>query len=442
MNSIESQSIDRSMPTTSPSPFEHFLRITSLSQLLRFVGACAVVASMSLFMLKGWSEGNDISRYLKLLAQTGLLTGVGLMLTFLVKEVKGARVFFGLSLFSVAANFTILGALTYSMVQWDGSLITYPSMMRWEVVNPLLFLPVFCGALVALTLVAYFSFNIFARRIAGPLTFGFLVLSSVLLVPVRSSVFVCLLAGVSVVAAALLVKRLRQTEHLALTIETKASLAILFLPAVIILIRALSLYHVDTVMMTCLSGLAYLALHAWTSTFERASMFRRLVRQSQVLVGLLLAYCVVDLLPLGNSAWAFTGFACVSYALLADQLQRSSDNGWNAWNLNIVGFLLPFGTLWIALIDGALAWQLSALIVAATSLFVCWLSRDRVTNNQVATLSGKLAGAGSVILLGSKLIQIADLSNWMLIGIAGITLILGASLYERYGLRLSAHTEP
>jgi len=42
----------------------------TLSEALCVLGAAVILASMSVFLLQGWNEGNDISRYLLLLAQT------------------------------------------------------------------------------------------------------------------------------------------------------------------------------------------------------------------------------------------------------------------------------------------------------------------------------------------------------------------------------------
>jgi len=61
------------------SLFQKVENIASLSQVVRAFGACAIIASMSLFMFQGWAEGNDVMRYLKLLVQTGLLTSAGLI---------------------------------------------------------------------------------------------------------------------------------------------------------------------------------------------------------------------------------------------------------------------------------------------------------------------------------------------------------------------------
>lgn len=70
----------------------------SFSELLRMVGAGIVVASMSSFMLQDWGSGNDIQRYFLLLMQSALLAAGGFAMSYVLRENKGARIFFGLSL--------------------------------------------------------------------------------------------------------------------------------------------------------------------------------------------------------------------------------------------------------------------------------------------------------------------------------------------------------
>ncbi len=124
---------------SSPSRFsvegimQSLQNVATLSEALRILGAGVILVSMSVFLLQGWSEGNDISRYLMLLAQTGLLGAAGFAMSHLIKETKGARLFFGLALVSIPANFTILGALLYSVFQWDGGLTTYPDYAHWQI---------------------------------------------------------------------------------------------------------------------------------------------------------------------------------------------------------------------------------------------------------------------------------------------------------------------
>ena len=47
--------------------------------MLRAIGAVLVVAATSTFMLQQWTDGNDIVRYLTLLALTATLTGAEAM---------------------------------------------------------------------------------------------------------------------------------------------------------------------------------------------------------------------------------------------------------------------------------------------------------------------------------------------------------------------------
>jgi len=135
----------------------------SVSTILRVLGACAVLASIAMFLLDGWSDGNDLYRYVKLLGLTGFITGAGILLSFGFKEVKGARVFFGLGLVATVANFMILGALTYSLVPLDNAVGDYSSMLKWQAVDVSTFIPVAVGTFALLAVLARFSFGIFAR---------------------------------------------------------------------------------------------------------------------------------------------------------------------------------------------------------------------------------------------------------------------------------------
>ncbi len=428
----------RAMPVDKQSFFDKLSHIVSISQIVRTFGACAVIASMSLFMLQGWSEGNDIARYLKLLGQTGLLTAVGLVLSFVIKEYKGARVFFGLSLISVVANFTILGALTYSITQWDSHLTNYPSMMKWVVVDPSIFTAVFVGAVLLLALVTRFSFSIFARHISGTLTLSFLAMCALLLIPVRSSFIVCVVAGASIWGATLIINRLRTNDKLVLTREAKAAMATLFLPAIIIIARAISLYKIDTIMLAGLSGLAYFGLRVLITRFQTNSISTRFLEAVQYGVSLVLATTALALLPRALEPYLGVLFAMLVTGLLFDQVRTSKSIGWATWKMNFTAFVLVFGYLWLAVFDGSIEWQLTSLCTAGLMLALSWFTSTKIHNRQIINLSGVIGLIASSLMLSTRLIELVNLSNWMLIGLAGVLLIVGASLYERYGLSLSA----
>lgn len=414
---------------------ERIESIASVSQLIRIFGSCAVLISMSLFMLKGWSDGNDITRYLKLLTQTGLLSGAGLALTFIIKEFKGARAFFGLALVSVVANFTILGSLTYSLFPLDNSMVEYPAMMKWVVVNPATFAPVFFGALALLSAVSFFGFNVFARQIAKPLTLGFLSLSALLLIPVRSSLIATGLAALAFLGAWMLIKHLSKSDKLVFTKETKGALAILLLPGLIIVARALSFYHIDEWTMLAVSGLAFFGLRS--ITMEMSLLASRAVAIAKYLLGALIALLIAMLLPTWLNSYSFFVPMLTMVAFTVDQLHSNHDKGWKQVMVIASSWIIASLALLVAAIYTQFSYSIQALIVCALIVAL---------NLRASHLFGKRAGSQIVAILAFivatlmvffDLIQLAQLGNWVIIGIIGVSLILGASLYERYGLNLN-----
>ena len=92
--------VDESSRYSPDNILQSLQGFATVSEALRLLGAGVLVASMSVFLLQGWNEGNDISRYLLLLSQTGLLAVAGFAMAYGLKETKGARMFFGLALIS------------------------------------------------------------------------------------------------------------------------------------------------------------------------------------------------------------------------------------------------------------------------------------------------------------------------------------------------------
>ncbi|MFT6407064.1 MAG: hypothetical protein ACJAQ6_000474, partial [Arenicella sp.] len=367
------------------SLFSRLEKIASLSQIVRGFGACAIITSMSLFMLQGWAEGNDISRYLKLLAQTGLLTGAGLLLSFLIKEFKGARVFFGLVLISVVANFTILGSLTYSLFAMDMQLVSYPQSMQWQVTDVALFLPVFFGALTLLSAVAYFGFSIFSRQIAKSLSIGFLGLSALLLVPVRAPLMAVALAAIALWGAWLLIQRLRKTEALAgaiasptdralvMTKETKASLAVLLLPGLIILARAVSFYNIDDATLLAFSGLLFLSVRNISSLIDNNAVLQGLIEIIQLGLASVIAIMTTQVLPMQwNHVDVLIG-ATIFMGFAFEQLRSNSDDQWKMLVVNLTAIVIVPIALINANLDSQLIYSLQALVVCGLA-FVLTLS--------------------------------------------------------------------
>lgn len=412
--------------------------IASLSQIIRGFGACAIIASMSLFMLQGWAEGNDITRYLKLLTQTGLLTAAGLLLSFLVKEFKGARVFFGLALISVVANFTILGSLTYSLFALDTLNVVYPASMKWEVIDVAIFLPVFIGALVLLSAVTYFAFRIFSRQIAKPLTLGFLSLSAVLLIPLRAPSLAVGLAALALCVAWVLISRLRKVENLIMSMETKASLGILLLPGMIVLARAVSFYHIDDLTIVVLSGLLLICFRNIASMVSERKKLKCALDFIQIGIAAFMSVLITNVLPVAmNSVDVLIG--CTLFiAFIYELVLNNEDKALKQLATNLTVFAIVPIALINAFIDYELIYSAQALIICGLAFA---LTHQCQTVSSSSLFSHKLAFIGVVLAIGTILfdiVQLAQLGNWLIVGLIGTLLIVGASLYERYGLKFLA----
>jgi len=429
------------VPNEQVSLLKRLENIASVSQVVRTFGACAIIASMSLFMLQGWAEGNDITRYLKLLAQTGLLTGAGLVLSFLVKEFKGARVFFGLALVSVVANFTILGSLTYSLFPMDMQIVDYPASMKWVVDQSALFIPVFAGALALLSAVTYFGFSIFSRQIAKPLSLAFICLSAMLLVPVRAPLIAVGMAGIALWGAWLLIQRLRKTENLAMTKETKTSLAVLLLPGLIILARAVSFYNIDDATLLAFSGLLFVALRNAASLMTEPSWMQRISSVAQFTLGAFIAFMTTQVLPSSwNDADVLIG-SLVFMGFAFDALNNSRDQWWKAFICNSTTItIVGIGTLNSAF-DSSIIYSVQALLLSGMTLALTIDASKKMESLRFSRFIAILGIVIATLMVLFDLVELAQLGNWMIIGLSGAVLIIGASLYERFGLQLRSSME-
>ena len=298
----------------------------TLSEALRVLGAVVLVASMSVFLMQGWSDGNDISRYLLLLAQTGLLAGAGFAMSHGLRETKGARVFFGLALVSVTANFTILGALLYSVLQWDGGLTTYPGYARWEIGDAANVGMTLGGAMLVLIPVTMLCLAIMARRSMKPLTLHFLVLNSLLLLPIRGSLAAGAIGLLGVVYALLVVGKLAKSDRSLKTGEGKFALATLFIPLGIILFRSMYFYQVDSLMVAMMSMAVFVGLRQVTLLPDRGPKLALLLETLSLPVAFTFALAMTDALGIFiNDVLAGPVFATV-YALLAIDVLRRTES--------------------------------------------------------------------------------------------------------------------
>lgn len=434
---------NREQTVSSPSRFNldgiinSLQSIATVSEALRILGAAVILASMSVFMLQGWSDGNDIRRYLLLLTQTGLLTAAGFVLSHLVKETKGARLFFGLALMSIPANFTILGALLYSVVQWDGGLITYPGYADWRIKDLASVGATMGGAMLMLVPVTLFSFAVMARRSATSLSCHFLLLNSLLLLPIRSSIAAGTIALIGVVYALYVVSQLTRQNLSLNTGEGKFALAILFVPLGIILFRSMYFYQVDSLMIAMISLALFLSARQAAEFPDRNPNLAFLLELASWPLALIIPLALIVALDPGlASALKAPVFSVIYAALAGDVIRRTKSPMLGQAIAVSIGAAVAVSFTGAVMLSPSATTALFS--IAAGIFLVLW----GAAGNKVLTISAGVITLGAGALLGfDDIVNLIVASSWIDLAIFGATAIALGSVLDRHGVAAKLRLE-
>ena len=409
----------------------------TVSEALRILGAVVLLASMSIFLLQGWDDGNDISRYLLLLSQTGLLAAGGFALSHGLKETKGARMFFGLALVSIPANFTILSALIYSVLQWDGALGTYPGYATWRIADAASTGLTLGGAMLVLIPVTVLCFAIMARRSATRLSLHFLILNSLLLLPIRSSTIVGAVALIGTVYALSVARRLTTRDGSLKTPEGKFALATLFIPIGIILFRSMYFYQIDSLLVAMLSITVFATLRQLSVSPDRT---RRVALGIEVLslpVALVAALSLTDAVA-GVMAWEFRPlvFACIFATMALDIVRRT--NSQVLANFASVSVSVLTSTSFILGVLGGTSLLGAFLCLAAGATLAL---AGHGFQDRVALVAGCLAAIAGIVFGFGEFIEMILRSSWIDLAIFGACAIALGSVLDRHGTSLKLRLE-
>lgn len=406
----------------------------SVPSLLRTFGAFAVIASLSLFTLQGWSEGNDIRRFLTLMSQTGLLISSGFLLNWLIKERKGARMFFILALGSVLANVTILSALLYSFLPLDQNLVDYPDMMRWVVTAPDVFIPLAAASMAILSGLSYFAFSILARPIAKPLTLTLIALSAILLLPLREPVFAIGLAAIALLLASKKVRVFKDHPAVFKTLESRIAFGMLYLPSVIIVARAVLLYPIEPIVFAVFSLLCYLGLRYWRK--DLGSHF--LVEGFSYVSVLLTALSLGNSFDLNTSYLGFIVCIATLLGLSLDQMRESNCEKTRRVIAGLLSCMVAPLILLIAMIDNTLSYACISLVANASIVGInAWRGKDGDSRKSMLVISS-IVLAATTLFSGMLIVEKIALGNWFLLGLVGVLLIFSSSFIEWYKISKKA----
>ncbi len=230
-----------------------------LPNLLRWIGAGALIIAMYSFLMKGWHSDDDVQRYWFLLGHTVALALIGMACGRFLKEGKGARLLLGLALVSVPANFAILGGFILSNTPSSAG-VFYPAYVAWsmESLSDALWLSAIAIAL--LLPVMWLGFVVLYRRMGRELAALFLVSNFMLLLPLREPMLVAGSVLFLSLAVLLLSQKISRHSIGAKTQEGRAALALQFLPLAVMAGRSVWLYHANELVFFALAVVSIVAV--------------------------------------------------------------------------------------------------------------------------------------------------------------------------------------
>lgn len=410
--------------------FDTIKSVTNIASLMRVFGGITVIAAMSAFLMQDWAAGNDISRYYMLLSQTGLLALAGFGLSYLLKENKGARVFFGLGLISITVNMATLGALVFSMTQWGSELVHYPGFAKWQAVDIGAILAALAATLAVSAPVAMFSYKVLARRSAQILVGLSLFNNLLLLLPVRESLFVGAVAAAAILIPLYFIHQRMQQDNGLRTPEGWFAIASIFAPAVIIIVRSLWLYPMDELLMLTLSGTAFVGLRFCMTQMEADSLLRNVANALSIATALMIAAPLASLVntifsgALGDSV-AYSIFGASFAALMVDLAKRNQ----SASKFAILGVLVLAIShiIPVVFVHSLIAPILSVLAgIAAIAIGRHFISPRTIMLGGIMII----AGATQQVM---DMVELINFSSWITLAVTGSGVIIAASLIERHG---------
>ncbi len=414
-----------------PPPAVHF---RNLSRILRGLGAVVLVVSLSVFLLRGWEQGNDIQRYLLLLAHTVLLAATGLASGYWLKDGKGARTLLSLALVSVPVNFAILGAFLYSGVGWDGADMVFPSAVTWRTSELSTALFTSGGAFLLLAPLAWLGFLVMSRRSALRLTGLYLVANAALLIPVRDPGTVGWLLLALVVLLMSQIRSITRRDPSMKTPEGIISRAIQVLPLLLLSGRSLWLHSADAFLFMAVSAMVYLAVRYISAQMERKSSWRKalevmsLAPASAFSLGLA---GVVTETAAGSGPYAIPLFALAFAGLVVEISMRTAGDG--AGYRRLAAVIAVAGLLGNQYLYGGVAAAFLCLSVGMAVLAYGYTVEQR--SIFVMGLVSLLSGLANQIVYA---FQVFNLGNWGSLALLGIAAIIAGSLVERYGTVMKA----
>ncbi len=398
-----------------------------LPKLLRIIGAGIIFSCASIFLFQRWGGGNDIQRYLLLLAFTTALTAGGFFCGLKLKESKGARTLLGLTLAVTPVNFAVLGGLVYSQFAIGGVNASMPTFATWMAPSPGAAIAIAAAGSLALAPLCYISFLTMGRNRARSLTVCYFLSNLTLLVPTRQPDPVGILMIISVIGVLFCERHCFRNETSLKTTEGRFARAMPWVPALLLIGRTGYFYYPSELFTGCI--------------FAATALF-----------GFTILPTITEQVHIKKTMQVISsGFAIASWICFANVIFKamSLNNHWTIPLCTLPSAALLLTLSFFAVGDGA-GYRRSGAIIALAGVsanlcffpgllasFICLLTAvlvlvyGYIVEQKAIFFSGIV---GVAVGLGYHLkyaLSFYSLTNWSSLAITGIAIIILASVIER-----------
>ena len=398
------------------------------ARLLRWLGFAAVVLSAIVFLVQGFDDIGSSLRNWAYLGVMALLFGVGVALKYVFADGSGARLLLGLAVAMLPIQFAQLAGMIHSLVSDIGPDLP-TSMMGLLDFGGLSWGLVMASGVATLLLaftIGLFGFRVLARGQALSLTLMNTLLCGVLLLPVREgglAVAIVMALGLATLFAD---RHLTKTSAGAVlrTLEGASARLMLLLPLLIAGVR-LSFYISDVSGFALLAGMVSMAMLFGAHLYLKKSALRELMFGLGA-VGTCVAWSVWCLAQV-NLPGALQ-LLCLFLVLGLFLLLVSKLSNQGATYRLLGSLLFAFAALQLIVTVHGMQGSVYTMCLGVLLAVIGYLQKWRMP-----TLIGAAVVALAIGPLTVQALANVEIGTWIGLAIAGVTLVVLASVVERYG---------
>lgn len=418
------------LPTSTQAPIS--------TTAIRTVGAIIVVIASIVFLFQGAGAAgieNSTSRHWIFLGITALFGGLTWFLGAIIKENKGARTTIALAVSTIPVLFTQLGAMLYDILgRPDEGLAqgVIDAVTMDPVSKPTFVIIAVATALITLP-IAYLGNRILARKQMNPLTILLMTGNALILLPVRSNLFI--LSAILIAATAGLLMYVVKTYKNDKTMKTKEGLIALvnlFIPVIIIAFRTLTLYEAghNSIFIGLLLTIAGVVATILPLNFRnsQAGIVSQSIGAVLVACGWFVALIDLDIITVINLKFYLQTLPLGALMFGASFLLKK-EQAILMRRIALVLFVMVLLIGQVINLDTVLENPIPALITLLGSLGL--ITAAVQLKEKTPMILSAITLISSVLGLGAIVITSLSVSySWILLMIAGIAVIIAGSLTE------------